>query len=141
MDRVLWAEYPKSQPFDSSAERFWPQVLPEGKHRATAHHTRGDDQIPGPGSYSEHEPMGKRVLSAGTGQRWRPGNDDLCAFLKLAAADDHLPAFWAERFFKVRRESLAWHRQMFFLRPSSHAASLLIDNTQATILTDNALLL
>ena len=33
---------------------------------------------------------------------WRVGNDDLYAFLKAAGAEDRLPAFWREQFFRVR---------------------------------------
>ena len=89
LDEELRVEYSEAPPFGSSSERFWPQVLPTGRHRSAAFRRGGDEDSPGPGSYAEHQPMGQ---SRGGG--WRVGNDDLYAFLRAAAADDHLPSFW-----------------------------------------------
>ncbi len=101
-DRVndtLWAEYSPAPPFGASSARFWPEVFPSSRHRSQSFHRGGaGEETPGPGSYSEHQPMGKRASS----MNWRIGNDDLYAFLKAAGAEDQLPAFWREQFFRVR---------------------------------------
>lgn len=98
LNDTLWAEYSEAPPFGASSERFWPQVLPSSRHRSQAFHRGGEEETPGPGSYSEHGAMGQKAATAS----WRVGNDDLFAFLKAAAAEDHLPAFWREQFFRVR---------------------------------------
>jgi hypothetical protein len=98
LNDTLWAEYSEAAPFGASAERFWPEVFPSSRHRSEAYHRGGTEETPGPGSYAEHQPMGQRASSVS----WRVGNDDLYAFLKAAAAEDQLPAFWREQFFRVR---------------------------------------
>ena len=98
LNDTLWSEYSEAPPFGASSERFWPQVLPSSRHRSQAFHRGGEEETPGPGSYSEHGAMGQKAATTG----WRVGNDDLFAFLKAAAAEEHLPAFWREQFFRVR---------------------------------------
>eukprot|EP01043_Picozoa_sp_COSAG02_P036934 COSAG02_NODE_2740_length_8124_cov_16.189283_4_plen_919_part_00 len=99
LNDTLWAEYSQAPPFGASSDRFWPEVFPSSRHRSQSFHRgSGGEETPGPGSYSEHQPMGKRASS----MNWRIGNDDLYAFLKAAGAEDQLPAFWREQFFRVR---------------------------------------
>ena len=99
LNDTLWAEYSQAPPFGASSDRFWPQVFPSGRHRSESFRRGGGgEETPGPGSYDEYQPMGNRAAS----MNWRVGNDDLYAFLKAAGAEDRLPAFWREQFFRVR---------------------------------------
>jgi hypothetical protein len=70
--------------------------LPSGGHRRQGGAYAGTEDTPGPGSYAEHAPMGRGYVHT-----WNVGNNDLFCFLKAAAADDYLPAFWNERYYKV----------------------------------------